>query len=170
MQAACAPHTVLAAGACVAHVCEPHDAFRLLPAHAHIQVVAAAADADDEWALGAAGLAAPSLAGAWRAVCPDASALVPLMLPTVRIHTNATPSASASTSTLVSTFDAGGVRQSRALDLRRAAVASVQEHYFEQPPNIERGWREYMYGVDGRAYLDVVNNVTGAWWASGVFE
>jgi hypothetical protein len=28
------------------------------------------------------------------------------------------------------------------------------------PPHIERGWQNYLIGTDGRAYLDVVNNVT----------
>lgn len=43
---------------------------------------------------------------------------------------------------------------------RTASLAEVQEHYYEAPPRIERGWREHLVGVDGRAYLDMVNNVT----------
>ncbi|GAA1938340.1 aminotransferase [Agromyces allii] len=43
---------------------------------------------------------------------------------------------------------------------RTASFAEVQEHYYEAPPRIERGWREHLVGVDGRAYLDMVNNVT----------
>ncbi len=35
----------------------------------------------------------------------------------------------------------------------------MQEHYYSHPPRIERGWREYLVGVDGRVYLDMVNNV-----------
>lgn len=42
---------------------------------------------------------------------------------------------------------------------REAVVAEVQEHYYSHPPRIERGWREYLVGVDGRVYLDMVNNV-----------
>lgn len=42
---------------------------------------------------------------------------------------------------------------------REAVVAEVQEHYYARPPRIERGWREYLVGVDGRVYLDMVNNV-----------
>ena len=42
---------------------------------------------------------------------------------------------------------------------REAVVAEVQEHYYSRPPQIERGWREYLIGVDGRVYLDMVNNV-----------
>lgn len=47
-----------------------------------------------------------------------------------------------------------------ALRRRRArAFAEVQEHYYEHPPRIERGWREHLIGTDGRSYLDMVNNV-----------
>jgi len=45
------------------------------------------------------------------------------------------------------------------LDRREAVVAEVQEHYYAHPPRIERGWREYLVDVDGRVYLDMVNNV-----------
>ncbi|MGC0368556.1 aminotransferase class III-fold pyridoxal phosphate-dependent enzyme [Microbacterium sp. SLBN-111] len=45
------------------------------------------------------------------------------------------------------------------LERREAVVAEVQEHYYSRPPRIERGWREYLVGVDGRVYLDMVNNV-----------
>ncbi|MFF2371559.1 aminotransferase [Agromyces sp. NPDC058110] len=43
---------------------------------------------------------------------------------------------------------------------RGASFAEVQEHYYDAPPRIERGWREHLVDVDGRAYLDMVNNVT----------
>lgn len=46
------------------------------------------------------------------------------------------------------------------LERRAAAFAEVQEHYYEAPPRIERGWREHLIGTDGRTYLDMVNNVT----------
>lgn len=45
------------------------------------------------------------------------------------------------------------------LERRDAVVAEVQEHYYSRPPRIERGWREYLVGLDGRVYLDMVNNV-----------
>ncbi len=49
---------------------------------------------------------------------------------------------------------------SAALRQRRSrAFATVQEHYYEHPPRIERGWREHLIGTDGRSYLDMVNNV-----------
>lgn len=43
---------------------------------------------------------------------------------------------------------------------RERALAEVQEHYYAAPPQIERGWREYLIDVDGRVYLDMLNNVT----------
>lgn len=43
---------------------------------------------------------------------------------------------------------------------RDRAFAAVQEHYYDAPPRIERGWREHLIGTDGRVYLDMVNNVT----------
>ncbi len=43
---------------------------------------------------------------------------------------------------------------------RERVLAEVQEHYYAQPPQIERGWREHLADVDGRVYLDMVNNVT----------
>ncbi|WP_173923250.1 aminotransferase class III-fold pyridoxal phosphate-dependent enzyme [Agromyces sp. Marseille-P2726] len=46
------------------------------------------------------------------------------------------------------------------IDRRGRAFAEVQEHYYEAPPRIERGWREHLVDTDGRTYLDMVNNVT----------
>eukprot|EP01031_Cornospumella_fuschlensis_P025952 gene25952-31339_t len=49
--------------------------------------------------------------------------------------------------------------RNKALNTRYQHVAKCQEHYFRRPPNIERGFRTFMYDVHGRAYLDMVNNV-----------
>jgi 4-aminobutyrate aminotransferase-like enzyme/Ser/Thr protein kinase RdoA (MazF antagonist) len=46
------------------------------------------------------------------------------------------------------------------LTRRAAAFADVQEHYYADPPRIERGWRQHLAGTDGRVYLDMVNNVS----------
>ena len=49
---------------------------------------------------------------------------------------------------------------SDALRQRRVRTfAGVQEHYYADPPRIERGWREHLLATDGRRYLDMVNNV-----------
>ena len=53
-------------------------------------------------------------------------------------------------------------RRSVAGDLlrrRAASFAAVQEHYYADPPRIERGWRHHLAATDGRVYLDMVNNV-----------
>jgi len=50
--------------------------------------------------------------------------------------------------------DAAELRQRRS-----RTFATVQEHYYQHPPRIERGWREHLIATDGRTYLDMVNNV-----------
>ena len=42
---------------------------------------------------------------------------------------------------------------------RDNSFARVQEHYYEDPPQIERGWRHQLMSTSGRVYLDMVNNV-----------
>jgi 4-aminobutyrate aminotransferase-like enzyme len=81
------------------------------------------------------GLVVPSLGEAWLALCPDPSPLV---------GTDAA---------------ARPARPDELLTLRRRVVASPQEHYYEEPPEIERGYRHHLYDISGRAYLDMVNNV-----------
>lgn len=45
------------------------------------------------------------------------------------------------------------------LERRERAYAPLQGHYYARPPQIERGWREYLIDTNGRHYLDMVNNV-----------
>ncbi|BBZ29960.1 4-aminobutyrate aminotransferase [Mycolicibacterium madagascariense] len=49
---------------------------------------------------------------------------------------------------------------SNLLARRDESFARVQEHYYADPPQIERGRRHYLMSTAGRAYLDMVNNVT----------
>lgn len=42
---------------------------------------------------------------------------------------------------------------------RDASFATVQEHYYAAPPQIERGWRQHLLSTTGRSYLDMLNNV-----------
>ncbi|MDK1388444.1 aminotransferase [Sinorhizobium sp. 8-89] len=49
---------------------------------------------------------------------------------------------------------------SELLQRRQSHFARPQKNYYRQPPQIERGWREHLFDVEGRAYLDMVNNVT----------
>ncbi|MFT3797831.1 aminotransferase class III-fold pyridoxal phosphate-dependent enzyme [Microbacterium sp.] len=43
---------------------------------------------------------------------------------------------------------------------RDRVLAAVQEHYYDDPPELVRGWRDLLIDRDGRPYLDAVNNVT----------
>jgi 4-aminobutyrate aminotransferase-like enzyme/Ser/Thr protein kinase RdoA (MazF antagonist) len=79
--------------------------------------------------------ATPSTAGGWLALCPDPSALLGVDV--------AMPPSDAE----------------ELLGRRRTALASVQESYYERPMRIERGWRHHLVDTDGRAYVDMVNNV-----------
>lgn len=55
--------------------------------------------------------------------------------------------------------DEGGARVDDLLRRRGRVLAEVQEHYYAEPPRIERGWRDLLVDVDGRVYTDMVNNV-----------
>lgn len=44
---------------------------------------------------------------------------------------------------------------------RTEALAAAAERYYEQPPQIERGWQELLIDTSGRQYIDMINNVAG---------
>ncbi|MEP6843355.1 MAG: aminotransferase [Pseudolysinimonas sp.] len=79
--------------------------------------------------------ATPSEAELWLRVCPDPSALLGLELAAPEPQTDAL------------------------LRTRVATFAEVQEVYYAQPPEIERGWKEHLVDVHAQCYLDLVNNV-----------
>lgn len=80
--------------------------------------------------------AKPSHAAAWLALCPSPSALLGFEC------------------------DAEPLQDPAALLARRdASFARSQKHYYAQPPHIERGWRNYLIDMQGRSYLDMLNNV-----------
>ena len=81
-----------------------------------------------------------SQAGAWRDICGDPAAALGL-----DSHTDTDGDGEDGTDGILAT--------------RHRVLAEVQEHYYAAPPRIERGWREYLADVDGRVYLDMVNNV-----------
>jgi 4-aminobutyrate aminotransferase-like enzyme/Ser/Thr protein kinase RdoA (MazF antagonist) len=78
-----------------------------------------------------------SLLSAWRTVAADPAALVP----------GAQPAPAALSS-------------AELIARRGASFADVQEHYYNDPPVMVRGWREHLVDADGRVYLDTLNNVT----------
>ena len=80
--------------------------------------------------------ARPSQAEAWLSLCPSPQALLGFAC------------------------EAAPLPDPQALLARRdASFARSQKHYFEQPPHIERGWRNYLIDLQGRSYLDMLNNV-----------
>ncbi|QXH46989.1 aminotransferase [Pseudomonas xanthosomatis] len=80
--------------------------------------------------------ATPSHAAAWLALCPSPAALLGF------------------------DCDAEPLADPQALLARRdASFARSQKHYYAQPPHIERGWRNYLIDMQGRSYLDMLNNV-----------
>ena len=81
----------------------------------------------------------PDLGDGWLAVCPDPTALI--LGREVSTPPRETPDASL-------------------LQRRSRSFATVQEHYFDSPPQIERGWRQHLVDTQGRNYLDMLNNVT----------
>lgn len=80
--------------------------------------------------------ARPEHAGAWASLCPSPS-------PLFGIEVAAPP-----------------IESKVLLGRRKAHFAKPQKNYYAEPPQIERGWREHLFDVNGRAYLDMVNNVT----------
>ncbi|WP_225786619.1 aminotransferase [Pseudomonas sp. Marseille-P8916] len=80
--------------------------------------------------------AMPSQAQAWLALCPSPRPLLGF------------------------DCDAEPLVDPQALLARReASFARSQKHYYAQPPHIERGWRNYLVDMQGRSYLDMLNNV-----------
>ena len=78
----------------------------------------------------------PSRAPAWRALCPSPKRLLGF------------------------DCDAPTLADSAALLARRdASFARSQKHYYQAPPQIERGWRNHLIDLQGRSYLDMLNNV-----------
>ncbi|MGN8345279.1 aminotransferase [Pseudomonas sp. SMV71] len=78
----------------------------------------------------------PSRAPAWQALCPSPAVLLGLAC------------------------DAEPEVDPQALLARRdASFARSQKHYYVDPPRIERGWRNHLIDMQGRSYLDMLNNV-----------
>ena len=80
--------------------------------------------------------ARPSWVAAWRGFCPSPSALL-------GVDCDAPPLAD----------------PVELLERRDASFARSQKHYYQAPPQIERGWRNHLIDMQGRSYLDMLNNV-----------
>jgi 4-aminobutyrate aminotransferase-like enzyme/Ser/Thr protein kinase RdoA (MazF antagonist) len=113
-----------------------------LPGGSHVRVNLRAATAPPMPAL-----VRPEYAAGWLALAADPAPVLGLAVG---------PSAAAGHPP----HPAGPERAAGELRRRRdATFAAVQEHYYVDPPQIERGWRHYLAATDGRVYLDMVNNV-----------
>ncbi|WP_285425250.1 aminotransferase [Pseudomonas sp. efr-133-TYG-103a] len=78
----------------------------------------------------------PSRAAAWRTLCPSPRRLLGF------------------------DCDAPALENPEELLARRdASFARSQKHYYQAPPQIERGWRNHLIDMHGRSYLDMLNNV-----------
>jgi 4-aminobutyrate aminotransferase-like enzyme/Ser/Thr protein kinase RdoA (MazF antagonist) len=78
----------------------------------------------------------PSRAAAWQVLCPSPATLLGLAC------------------------DAEPELDPEVLLARRdASFARSQKHYYVDPPRIERGWRNHLIDMQGRSYLDMLNNV-----------
>ena len=78
----------------------------------------------------------PHQAEAWKALCPSPAAVLGFDCDAPELHSEAL------------------------LTRRQQHFAKPQKNYYQHPPQIERGWKEYLFDVEGRSYLDMVNNVT----------
>jgi len=96
-----------------------------------LRVRASLGDVAVPWMVG------PELAAAWRALACD---------PTPLVLGQTLPSTDRDSAALVAR--------------RRDTFADAQEFYYDEPPMMVRGWKEYLVDADARVYLDVLNNVT----------
>jgi 4-aminobutyrate aminotransferase-like enzyme/Ser/Thr protein kinase RdoA (MazF antagonist) len=80
--------------------------------------------------------ARPQQSAVWSRLCPSPSALLGVGV------------------------DAPTPQSETLLDRRKKSFAKPQKNYYAHPPQIERGWKEHLFDVTGRAYLDMVNNVS----------
>ncbi|MBB4955433.1 4-aminobutyrate aminotransferase-like enzyme/Ser/Thr protein kinase RdoA (MazF antagonist) [Agrobacterium vitis] len=79
--------------------------------------------------------ARPDHAHAWQRICPSPAALFGVDL------------------------NAPALGSKALLTRRHRHFAAPQKHYYPDPPQIERGYREHLFDMTGRSYLDMVNNV-----------
>lgn len=113
-----------------------------LPAHTRILI-----QRRPQGAPPAPAMVTASLAPGWRAVLGDPAAALGL-------------ASNADADAPDTTAPAAAADPHAILARRERVLAEVQEHYYSAPPQIERGWREYLVDTNGRVYLDMLNNVT----------
>ncbi len=104
------------------------------PPHLHFQIICDMLDKTSEFP----GVARPSQRDIWLSLSPDPNLVT-------RVPTNCFPS---------QTLNAQEIREARVQHTGQSLSISYQK-----PLHIVRGWMQYLYDENGRAYLDAVNNV-----------
>lgn len=124
----------VAGGQILAHTL-PARTDSFLPAHAHIQLACAEIESLPGMVPG---MVPASERAVWESLCPDANLLLN--------HSGLQRAAY--------------VAPAETMRRRFQVFQRAQEFYFEHEPlQIVRGWKQYLYATDGRAYLDAINNV-----------
>ncbi len=104
------------------------------PPHLHFQIITDMLDKMGEFP----GVARPSQRGIWLSLSPDPNLVT-------RIPANC--------------FPADALNAQEILETRVRHVGRSLSISYQKPLHIVRGWMQYLYDENGRAYLDAVNNV-----------
>ena len=104
------------------------------PPHLHFQIITDLFDEQGNFP----GVAAPSVRNVWTSICPDPNLILGI------------PDAA---------FPDGRRPAEEILAIRRRTLGKSLSISYRNPLHIVRGEKQFLYDVDGRAYLDVVNNV-----------
>jgi len=104
------------------------------PPHLHFQVICDMLGKHGDFP----GVAPASQREVWLSICPDPNLI--LGIPEDR-------------------FPAPTLRSDQILDLRRQHIGPSLSIAYRKPLHIVKGWKQYFYDDEGRAYLDAVNNV-----------
>ena len=104
------------------------------PPHLHFQIICDMLGKEGDFP----GVAPASQRDAWLSICPDPNLI--LGIPQ-------------------DCFPAASLSPDKILELRRKHIAGSLSIAYRKPLSIVKGWKQYLYDDEGRAYLDGVNNV-----------
>ena len=104
------------------------------PPHLHFQIICDMLGRQGDFP----GVAPASQREVWLSICPDPNLIL-------GIPENC--------------FSAAPLNSDRILELRHKHLSPSLSIAYRKPLNIVKGWKQYLYDDEGRAYLDAVNNV-----------
>ena len=104
------------------------------PPHLHFQIICDMLGKQGDFP----GVAPASQRDTWLSICPDPNLILRIPPPL---------------------FPAPKPAAGQILELRRKHLGSSLSIAYRKPLNIVKGWKQYLYDDEGRAYLDAVNNV-----------